>query len=105
MKYWCKYGAVIFIKFSIMQVRHLNYTKIIKRDICPNNDEFEDFSFYTFRKTHLSNMASNNCPVGELMSRAGHSKMETLYDNYYGRTEASEEKLIRAMNETASLIL
>ena len=81
------------------------YTKIIKRDICPNNDEFEDFSFYTFRKTHLSNMASNNCPVGELMSRAGHSKMETLYDSYYGRTEASEEKLIRAMNETASLIL
>lgn len=81
------------------------YTKIIKRDICPSNDEFEDFSFYTFRKTHLSNMASNNCPVGELMSRAGHSKMETLYENYYGRTEASEEKLIRAMNETASLIL
>lgn len=52
------------------------YTKLIKRDICPAEEGVEDFSFYTFRKTHLSNMAANNCPVGELMKRAGHTKIE-----------------------------
>ena len=81
------------------------YTKIIKKNICPNEKGIEDFSFYTFRKTHLSNMASNNCPIGELMKRAGHGKVETLYESYYARTSSSEKKLIRAMNETASLIL
>ena len=80
------------------------YTKIIKKDICPNDSDREDFSFYTFRKTHLSNMASNNCPVGELMKRAGHSKMETLYEYYYNRTDESEKKLLQAMDAVSKLI-
>ena len=81
------------------------YTKIIKRDICPNDSRREDFSFYTFRKTHLSNMASNNCPVGELMKRAGHSKMETLYQYYYNRTDESEKKLLQAMGAVERLVI
>ena len=80
------------------------YTKIIKRDICPNDPLFEDFSFYTFRKTHLSNMAANNCPVGELMKRAGHGKIETIYEYYYNTTETSREALKKAMNKSSSVI-
>ncbi len=74
------------------------YTKIIKKDIAPNDDAFEDFSFYTFRKTHLSNMAANNCPIGELMKRAGHSKVERLYENYYQTNETATEKLKQALS-------
>lgn len=73
------------------------YTKLIKKDIAPNNDEFEDFSFYTFRKTHLSNMAANNCPIGELMKRAGHSNIKRLYENYYQTNETATEKLLQAL--------
>ena len=73
------------------------YTKIIKRDICPNIPDTEDFSFYTFRKTHLSQMAGNNCPVGELMKRAGHGKIDTLYEYYYNTTSASHKALKDAM--------
>ncbi len=80
------------------------YSKIIRKEICPDNDEYEDFSFYTFRKTHLSNMAAHNCPIGELMKRVGHSKMETLYNYYYNRTETSGEILKQAL-ESAEEIL
>ena len=80
------------------------YTKLIKKDIAPNNDEYEDFSFYTFRKTHLSNMAANNCPIGELMKRAGHSKIERLYENYYQTNETSSEKLKQALANFESTI-
>lgn len=80
------------------------YTKLIKKDIAPNNDVFEDFSFYTFRKTHLSNMAANNCPIGELMKRAGHSKVERLYENYYQKNETSTEKLLQAIANFESTI-
>lgn len=80
------------------------WTKQIKKTVCPNEDGLEDFSFYTFRKTHLSNMASNNCPIGELMRRAGHTKMETLYEYYYNRTDESEKKLHYAINAMARLV-
>ncbi len=71
----------------------------IRNNICPDDDEYEDFSFYTFRKTHLSNMATANCPIGELMKRAGHLKIETLYKSYYATTEASTDKLSEALEE------
>ena len=80
------------------------YTKLIKKDIAPNNDEYEDFSFYTFRKTHLSNMAANNCPIGELMKRAGHSKVERLYENYYQTSETATEKLKQALTQFETTI-
>ncbi len=80
------------------------YSKIIRKKICPDNEEYEDFSFYTFRKTHLSNMASFNCPIGELMRRAGHSKMETLYEFYYNKTETSGEILKQALESAEEII-
>lgn len=80
------------------------YTKIIKRDICPNIPEFEDFSFYTFRKTHLSLMASFNCPIGELMKRSGHSRSKTLYENYYGTTEESAKILKRTIYQSSAIL-
>ena len=80
------------------------YTKLIKKDIAPNNDEFEDFSFYTFRKTHLSNMAANNCPIGELMKRAGHSNVKRIYKNYYQSTETSTEKQKQALAQFETTI-
>lgn len=43
----------------------------------------EEFSFYTFRKTCLSNMAARNLPIGELMKFASHKKPETVYVYYY----------------------
>ncbi len=79
------------------------YSKIIRKEICPDNDEYEDFSFYTFRKTHLSNMAAHNCPIGELMKRVGHSKMETLYNYYYNRTETSGDILKQALESAEEL--
>ncbi len=80
------------------------YTKIIKKNICPNNDEHEDFSFYTFRKTHLSNMAATNCPIGELMKRAGHSKIERLYKNYYNTNETATQKLLSSLAEMDKIV-
>lgn len=80
------------------------YTKIIKRDICPNLPDTEDFSFYTFRKTHLSLMAANNCPIGELMKRAGHGKIDTLYEYYYNTTAASHKALEKALDNATSIL-
>ncbi len=80
------------------------YTKIIKRDICPNDPKIEDFSFYTFRKTHLSQMAGNNCPIGELMKRAGHTKIETLYEYYYNRSSQSKSALDNALSQVAKIV-
>lgn len=80
------------------------YTKLIKKNICPNNDEYEDFSFYTFRKTHLSNMAANNCPIGELMKRAGHANIKRLYENYYQTNETASEKLKQALAQFETTI-
>ena len=80
------------------------YSKIIKRDICPNIPDTEDFSFYTFRKTHLSQMAGLNCPIGELMKRSGHSRSKTLYENYYNTTEESAKILKRTMYQSSAIL-
>lgn len=80
------------------------YTKIIKREICPNIPDMEDFSFYTFRKTHLSLMAAKNCPVGELMKRAGHGKPETLYTYYFSKTDYSDKIMKSALRQATSIL-
>lgn len=63
------------------------YAAIIRRDICPHENGVEDFSFYTARKTYLSNMADSNCPVNMLAKIAGHKKITTLLDHYYKKTD------------------
>ena len=98
------------IKFTLEKLNVLfrnvgeSIVKIIKKEICPNDPKIEDFSFYTFRKTHLSQMAGNNCPIGELMKRAGHTKIETLYEYYYNRSSSSKSALDRALFEVAKIV-
>ncbi len=66
------------------------YSKIIKDKICPHEDGVEDFSFYTFRKTHLTKMARTNIPIAVLKNRSGHSKTETLFKYYYANSEEED---------------
>lgn len=66
------------------------YSKIIKAEICPHLEGVEDFSFYTFRKTHLTKMAKTNIPIAVLKKRSGHSKTETLFKYYYADTEQDD---------------
>lgn len=66
------------------------YATIIRRDICPHIDGIEDFSFYTSRKTYLSNMANSGIPVHLLADIAGHKKINTLLEHYYSRNDDSE---------------
>ena len=66
------------------------YSKIIKDTICPHEDGVEDFSFYTFRKTHLTKMARTNIPIAVLKNRSGHSKTETLFKYYYANSEEED---------------
>ena len=67
------------------------YAKIIRETICPHEDGVEDFSFYTFRKTHLTKMARTNIPIAVLKNRAGHSKTETLFTYYYANSDEEDE--------------
>ena len=66
------------------------YSKIIKKTICPHEDGVEDFSFYTFRKTHLTKMARTNIPIAVLKNRSGHSKTETLFRYYYANSDEED---------------
>lgn len=78
------------------------YSKIIKETICPHEDGVEDFSFYTFRKTHLTKMARTNIPIAVLKNRSGHSKTETLFRYYYANSDEedaiNQEALDKAFN-------
>lgn len=73
--------------------------KEIRKKFVPHEDGIEDFSFYTFRKTHLSIMADSGVPPQALAKRAGHKKMETLFKNYYSNSEKSEEKMKEVAEE------
>ncbi|MBR5545223.1 MAG: tyrosine-type recombinase/integrase [Clostridia bacterium] len=66
------------------------YSKIIKETICPHEEGVEDFSFYTFRKTHLTKMARTNIPIAVLKNRSGHSKTETLFKYYYANSDEED---------------
>lgn len=78
-------------KYCYMAGSFKKYAKIIRETICPHEDGVEDFSFYTFRKTHLTKMARTNIPIAVLKNRAGHSKTETLFTYYYANSDEEDE--------------
>ncbi len=81
------------------------YAKIIRKDICPNDKKREDFSFYTFRKTALSIMASHSIPIGALMRITGHKKNETLFEYYYSdENEFAQRKIKDSVQSMETLI-
>lgn len=79
------------------------YATIIRRDICPSEEGYEEFSFYTGRKSYLTKLAVSGLSVYTLAYISGHKKLNTLYEHYYGFNEdaekAARECLDRAMNE------
>lgn len=77
-------------KYCYMAGSFKKYAKIIKDTICPHEDGIEDFSFYTFRKTHLTKMARTNIPIAVLKNRSGHSKTETLFTYYYANSDEED---------------
>lgn len=81
------------------------YAKIIRKEICPYNYKKEDFSFYTFRKTALSIMASHSIPIGALMRITGHKKNDTLFRYYYSdENEFAQKKIQESVNSMNDLI-
>lgn len=81
------------------------YAKIIRKEICTYNYKKEDFSFYTFRKTALSIMASHSIPIGALMKITGHKKNETLFKYYYSdENEFAQRKIKEAVNSMNGII-
>lgn len=83
----------------------LYYSKIIRKEICLNDDKREDFSFYTFRKTALSIMASHSIPIGALMRITGHKKNETLFEYYYSdENEFAQRKIKESVSSMNTLI-
>lgn len=81
------------------------YSKIIRKDICIKDVKKEDFSFYTFRKTALSIMASHSIPIGALMRITGHKKNETLFEYYYSdENEFAQRKIAESVNSMNGLI-
>lgn len=69
------------------------YAKKIKAET-----DVKDFKFHSLRKTHLTQMASLNTPLYELMYRAGHSKVDTTMSYYLGDNEIAKKKLIQNLN-------
>lgn len=81
------------------------YAKIIRKEICINDDKREDFSFYCFRKTAISIMASHSVPIGSLMKITGHKKNETLFKYYYNdENEFAKIKVAEAVKSLETLI-
>lgn len=81
------------------------YAKIIRKEICINDYKKEDFSFYTFRKTALSIMASHSIPIGALMKISGHKKNDTLFKYYYSdENEFAQRKIKESVNSMNDLI-
>ncbi len=81
------------------------YAKIIRKDICPNDKKHEDFSFYTFRKTAISIMASHSIPIGALMKITGHKKNDTLFKYYYNdENHFAQIKVAEAVKSLDTLI-
>ena len=75
------------------------YSKTIRETICPHEEGVEDFSFYTFRKTHLTKMARTNIPIAVLKNRSGHSKTETLFRYYYANSDEEDVINQEALNK------
>ena len=79
------------------------WAKIIREKICPHIDGMEDFSFYTFRKTHIS-MMSNFLTELVLVKHTGHAKIDTIRKYYANRTEATDELIRQGVNNAGSQI-
>lgn len=81
------------------------YAKIIRKDICIYDYKYESFSFYTFRKTALSIMASHSIPIGALMRITGHKKNDTLFKYYYSdENEFAQRKIKETVNSMNGII-
>ena len=71
------------------------YAKKIRETICPNVTGFEEFSFYTFRKTHISEMAAKLTEL-VLIQHTGHTKVDTIRKYYSTETEATKQQINNA---------
>ena len=72
------------------------YAKQIREKICPNQIGIEDFSFYTFRKTHISNMASRLTEL-TLIKHTGHKKISSVQNFYDARTEEDDRRISESL--------
>lgn len=72
------------------------YAKKIRETICPNQIGIEDFSFYTFRKTHISGMASQLTEL-TLIKHTGHKKIDTIRQYYSARTEEDDIRISNSL--------
>ncbi len=77
------------------------WAKKIRAEICPHIDGVEDFSFYTFRKTHISKMAAHLTEL-VLIKHTGHSRIDTIRKYYSGRTDDVEQRIKNTVNIVGS---
>lgn len=76
------------------------YAKQIRESICPNIMGVEEFSFYTFRKTHISEMATKLTEL-VLIQHTGHSKVDTIRKYYSAKTETATQLINKAAHQVS----
>ena len=77
------------------------WAKIIRAEICPNIKGIEDFSFNTFRKTHISKMAAY-LPELVLIKHTGHAKIDTIRQYYSGESDDTLAAIKRTVDDIGS---
>ena len=76
------------------------YTRKIKETICPDEIGVEEFSFYTFRKTHISEMATKLTEL-VLIQHTGHSRVDTIRKYYAARTDEMDKRIGDAVRQVS----
>ena len=76
------------------------YAKKIRETICPNEIGVEEFSFYTFRKTHISEMATKLTEL-VLIQHTGHSRVDTIRKYYAARTDEMDKRIGDAVRQVS----
>lgn len=76
------------------------YAKTIRETICPDVMGVEEFSFYTFRKTHISEMATKLTEL-VLIQHTGHSRVDTIRKYYTARTDEMNERISEAVRQVS----
>lgn len=76
------------------------YAKKIRETICPNEIGIEEFSFYTFRKTHISEMATKLTEL-VLIQHTGHSRVDTIRKYYAARTDEMDQRISNAVRQVS----
>lgn len=76
------------------------YAKQIRETICPNEIGVEEFSFYTFRKTHISEMATKLTEL-VLIQHTGHSRVDTIRKYYAARTDEMDKRISDAVRQVS----